>query len=132
MPRKFKVTVNGREYDVTVLEVTAGQPTTSAAAAVAAPAVAGSASAAPAAAAPAAAPPPAAAGSGDVVAGLGGVVVEVVVKVGQTVAPGDKLVVIEAMKMKTPIVATQAGQVTRVLVAAGDAVEGNQPLLTIA
>ena len=25
MPRKFKVTVNGREYDVTVLELTAGQ-----------------------------------------------------------------------------------------------------------
>ena len=25
MPRLFKVTVNGREYDVTVLELTAGQ-----------------------------------------------------------------------------------------------------------
>jgi hypothetical protein len=25
MPRQFKVTVNGREYDVSVLELTAGQ-----------------------------------------------------------------------------------------------------------
>ena len=118
MPRQFKVTVNGREYDVSVLELTAGQPAPSAAPAVAA--------AAPAAAAGAPA------GDGDVVAGMGGTVVEVNVKVGQAVAVGDRLIVMEAMKMKTPVIATRAGQVTRVLVAAGDPVEGGQPLLTIA
>ena len=131
MPRKFKVTVNGREYDVTVLELTAGQSASAAAApAAAAPvAAAGSASiAAPAAAAP---PAGAAAGAGDEVAGMGGVVVEVNVKVGQTVASGDQLLVLEAMKMKTPVVASRGGQVTRVLVAPGDAVEGGQPLVTI-
>ncbi len=54
------------------------------------------------------------------------------VKVGQTVATGDRLLVLEAMKMKTPVMASRAGQVTRVLVAPGDAVEGGQPLVTIA
>ena len=91
---------------------------------------AGSASSAPApaAAAPRQAP---AAGAGDVVAGMGGVVVEVKAKVGQTVAVGDQLVILEAMKMKTPIIATRAGQVTQVHVAAGDAVEACQALVTI-
>ncbi|HPU81585.1 biotin/lipoyl-containing protein [Accumulibacter sp.] len=131
MPRQFKVTVNGREYEVSVLELTAGQAAQqSAPAAPMAVAAAGSAtSAAPAAAAPR---PAAAAGAGDELAGMGGVVVEVDVKVGQTVAVGERLLVLEAMKMKTPVMATRAGQVTRVLVAPGDAVEGGQPLLTIA
>ncbi|WP_291994764.1 biotin/lipoyl-containing protein [Candidatus Accumulibacter sp. ACC003] len=131
MPREFKVTVNGREYDVSVLEITAGQAVPTSAPAAAAPAAGSARTAAPAAAAaaPAAA---AAAGDGDVIAGMGGVVVEVNVKVGQAVAVGDRLVVLEAMKMKTPIIATRAGQVTRVLVAAGDPIEGGQPLLTIA
>ncbi|HOG04178.1 MAG TPA: acetyl-CoA carboxylase biotin carboxyl carrier protein subunit [Accumulibacter sp.] len=132
MPRQFKVTVNGREYEVSVLELTAGQaPQQSAPAAPMAVAAAGSAtSAAPAAAV--APRPAAAAGAGDELAGMGGVVVEVDVKVGQTVAVGERLLVLEAMKMKTPVMATRAGQVTRVLVAPGDAVEGGQPLLTIA
>ncbi|MBL8424331.1 MAG: acetyl-CoA carboxylase biotin carboxyl carrier protein subunit [Candidatus Accumulibacter phosphatis] len=132
MPRQFKVTVNGREYEVSVLELTAGQaPQSPAPAAPMAVAAAGSAtSAAPAAAAPR--PATAAAGAGDELAGMGGVVVEVDVKVGQNVAVGDRLMVLEAMKMKTPIMATRAGQVTRVLVAPGDAVEGGQPLVTIA
>ncbi|HRL77778.1 MAG TPA: acetyl-CoA carboxylase biotin carboxyl carrier protein subunit, partial [Candidatus Accumulibacter phosphatis] len=73
----------------------------------------------------------AAAGAGDEVAGMGGVVVEVLVKVGQTVASGDRLLVLEAMKMKTPVIASRGGQVTRVLVAPGDPVEGGQPLVTI-
>ncbi|MBL8375716.1 biotin/lipoyl-containing protein [Accumulibacter sp.] len=132
MPRQFKVTVNGREYDVTVLELTAGQAAQSPGSAATAVAAAGSAtSAAPAAAAPQQRAT-AAAGAGDEVAGMGGVVVEVDVKVGQTVAVGDRLLVLEAMKMKTPVMASRAGQVTRVLVAPGDPVEGGQALVTIA
>lgn len=130
MPRQFKVTVNGREYEVSVLELTAGQAAqTPAPVAAAQPmAATGSSTAAPAAVQSKAA----AAGAGDEVAGMGGVVVEVNVKVGQTVAAGDRLLVLEAMKMKTPVISTRAGQVTRVLVAPGDAVEGGQPLVTIA
>jgi biotin carboxyl carrier protein len=116
MPRQFKVTVNGREYDVSVLELTAGQAAQSPAPAATAPQQRAT----------------AAAGAGDEVAGMGGVVVEVDVKVGQTVAVGDRLLVLEAMKMKTPVMASRAGQVTRVLVAPGDPVEGGQALVTIA
>ena len=131
MTRQFKVTVNGREYDVSVLEVTPlSQLATSAAPAGIAhdPAVA-----------PPTAPQTAvhsttvpAAGPGDIVAGMGGVVVEIHVNVGQSVVAGDHLLVLEAMKMKTQVVATHAGRVTRVLVAPHDAVEGGQVLLTIA
>jgi biotin carboxyl carrier protein len=128
MSRQFKVTVNGREYDVAVLEVTPG--TTSAALASAmpvadVPTVAGQVKAAP-----LAQPGPAGA-TGDEVAQMGGVVVQIDVKPGQMVAQGDRLMVLEAMKMKTHLLASRAGQVTRVLAAAGDAVEGGQPLVTI-
>ncbi len=130
MPRQFKVTVNGREYEVSVLELGTGQ-SQSTPAPVAAPVVAaGAASSVAAPAAPSAAPT--AAGAGDVVAAMGGVVVEVNVKAGQTVAAGDQLLVLEAMKMKTPVTSTRAGQVSKVLVAPGDAVDGGQPLVTIA
>ncbi len=129
MPRQFKVTVNGREYEVAVLEVTAGATSSSAQMSMPgtpAPMMA-AATAAPAAAAPVAA----AAGAGDEVAQMGGVVVQVDVKVGQTVAVGDKLLVLEAMKMKNHLLASRAGKVTRIMVAAGDPVEGGQPVMTI-
>ena len=131
MPRHFKVTVNGREYEVSVLELAPGENAPAPAAAVG---VAGLAApgAAPATVTAAHAAPAAPGAAGDVVAGMGGVVVEVHVNVGQTVAPGDRLLVLEAMKMKSPVIATRAGQVTRVLVAPRDAVEGGQVLVTIA
>jgi biotin carboxyl carrier protein len=131
MPRQFKVTVNGREYDVVVLEVTAGA--TSSAASLGMPGTPAPMVSAPSPApAPAgAAPVAAAAGAGDEVAQMGGVVVQVDVKVGQSVAVGDKLLVLEAMKMKNHLLASRAGKVTRILVAAGDPVEGGQPVMTI-
>ena len=131
MPRHFKVTVNGRDYEVSVLELAPGESAPAPAVAVG---VAGMAApvAAPAAVTATPAAPAAPGATGDVVAGMGGVVVEVHVNVGQTVAPGDRLLVLEAMKMKSPVIATRAGQVTRVLVAPRDAVEGGQVLVTIA
>lgn len=131
MTRQFKVTVNGREYDVAVLEVTPGTSTPAPVAYV--PAVESAAMSAPAArpASPPASPAPAASGSGDEVAQMGGVVVQIDVKVGQTVAVGERLLVMEAMKMKNHLLASRAGTVTRILVAAGDAVEGGQSVLTI-
>ncbi|MBK7001548.1 MAG: acetyl-CoA carboxylase biotin carboxyl carrier protein subunit [Rhodoferax sp.] len=136
MPRQFKVSVNGREYDVSVLEVTPGNGVTlqtSATPVISAPpaaaTVAPSSSAPPAPPAPSSAAP--SAGAGDEVAQMGGVVVQVEVKVGQTVATGDRLLVLEAMKMKTHVFASRPGKVTRILVAAGDSVEGGQPLVSI-
>lgn len=130
MTRLFKVTVNGREYDVAVLEVTPGS-TAASAPVMSMPASEASVFSAP---PPVRAPVPApatAAGAGDEVAQMGGVIVQVEVKVGQIVAKGDSLLVLEAMKMKNHLLASRAGTVTRVMVAAGDAVEGGQPVITI-
>jgi biotin carboxyl carrier protein len=76
------------------------------------------------------APAPSAA-NGDELAQLAGTVVVVDVKVGQSVKQGDRLILMEAMKMKTPVIASRSGAVTRVLVKPGDTVEGGQPLVTI-
>jgi acetyl-CoA carboxylase biotin carboxyl carrier protein len=51
--------------------------------------------------------------------------------VGDTVAEGDTLVIIEAMKVMNPIPATRAGKVTQVLVENGQPVEFDQPLIVI-
>lgn len=122
MTRQFKVTVNGREYDVAVLEVTPGSQAPMPASVVTKTAVAS---------VPAPAPAPVSGTAGDEVAQMGGVVVQIDVKVGQTVAQGDRLLVLEAMKMKNHLLASRAGQVTRIMVNAGEPVEGGQPLLTI-
>ncbi len=87
------------------------------------------------AAAPVAAPKAAAtapAGAGDQCAQMGGVVSGVMVKEGQQVNEGDKIAELEAMKMKVPVMASRSGQVSKVCVAIGDAVEAGQVLLTIA
>ena len=49
--------------------------------------------------------------------------------VGQKVAAGDTLLIVEAMKVMNPIVATAAGTVTQVLVENGQPVEFDQPLI---
>ena len=50
---------------------------------------------------------------------------------GQTVAAGDTLVIIEAMKVMNPITAPSAGTVREVLVANGQPVEFDQRLVVI-
>jgi acetyl-CoA carboxylase biotin carboxyl carrier protein len=54
------------------------------------------------------------------------------VKVGDQVAAGDTLLVVEAMKVKNPITATSAGKVQAVLVENGQPVEYDQPLILVA
>jgi acetyl-CoA carboxylase biotin carboxyl carrier protein len=53
------------------------------------------------------------------------------VSVGSTVAEGDTLVIIEAMKVMNPITATRGGKVTQILVENGQPVEFDQPLVVI-
>ena len=59
-------------------------------------------------------------GSGDVTVPMQGTVVKVVAEVGQTVAVGDTIVVLEAMKMENNVNAEKAGTVVEIKVAAGD------------
>jgi len=53
------------------------------------------------------------------------------VKVGDTVAEGDTLLIVEAMKTMNHIHATRAGTVKRILVADGDPVEYGAPLMIV-
>ena len=71
----------------------------------------------------------AAAGSGKaVLAPIPGVIISVTVKPGDTVAFGQELCVLEAMKMKNLIRANRTGTVSAVRVAAGDSVKHSQVL----
>lgn len=51
--------------------------------------------------------------------------------VGQKVAAGDTLLIVEAMKVMNPIVAPAAGTVKQVLVENGQPVEFDQPLIVV-
>jgi biotin carboxyl carrier protein len=135
MERKLRITVDGRKYDVTVEDLSDvsslpySQPGMAymppgAPAAFAPPGTASAPTPAPKPAGPAAA--------GDVVCTLGGVVESILVTLGQQVNAGDRVVVIEAMKMKTPMVAQTSGKVEAILVKVGEAVETGQVLLKLA
>jgi geranyl-CoA carboxylase alpha subunit len=67
----------------------------------------------------------------DIRAGINGRVVDVCVAVGAVVAPGDRLVVLEAMKMEHEVRATCAGRITAVGVQPGDQVAPGQWLVRI-
>ena len=84
------------------------------------------------AAAPAPAAPAAPAGAGNPVkAPLPGTITDVKVQVGQTVAVGETLLVLEAMKMQNNIESDYTGQVTSILVKQGETVMEGAVLLTI-
>ena len=53
------------------------------------------------------------------------------VKVGDTVAAGDTVCLIEAMKTFNPVKAAKGGKVTKILVEGGDPVEYGEPLIII-
>ena len=70
-------------------------------------------------------------GGGLITAPIPGLISEVAVKEGDTVAAGDRLLILEAMKMENEISASQAGTVSAVHVAPGQTVEKGNPLLEI-
>jgi acetyl-CoA carboxylase biotin carboxyl carrier protein len=53
------------------------------------------------------------------------------ISVGKQVAAGETLLIVEAMKVMNPIVATKAGKVSQVLVENGQPVEFDQPLVIV-
>lgn len=125
--RKFMITVNGATYEVDVEEVGGAQT----AAPVRAAAPVAAAPAAPVkAAAPAAAPTATAAGE-SVKAPMPGNILDVKVKVGDTVKQGDALVVLEAMKMENDIPAPHDGKVVQVCVQKGATVNAGDALVVL-
>ncbi len=84
--------------------------------------------ASPAAAAPAAEPPRYRVG---IKAPLAGMILELCVREGDPVAPGDMVAVMESMKMEQPIIAEVGGVVARINVAKGDFMEMGGDILGI-
>lgn len=131
---KYKVTLNGKTYEVEVekgkailldeYEALAPAPVQSAAAAPAAPA------------SPTAAPAPAApvnlAAGETIAAPMPGNILRVDVKQGDTVKEGQILVILEAMKMENEIVSPKDGTVAQVVTSKGAVVDTGSPLIIIA
>ncbi|MDH2292183.1 sodium-extruding oxaloacetate decarboxylase subunit alpha [Cobetia sp. 10Alg 146] len=116
-PQTYTLNVNGKQY---VVEVAEGGDITQVQASE------------PAASAPAAAASAAQAASGEPVnAPLAGNIFKVNVAVGDSVAEGDVVIILEAMKMETEIRAHQAGTVSAVKVKEGDSVSVGDVLITL-
>ena len=128
MLRKFKIKVDGQEYQVEMEEIGAVAPAAPAApvapAAPAAPAV----EAAPAPAAPVASTP---AGADAMPSPMPGNILRVLVNVGDTVTEHQPLMILEAMKMENEIVAAKAGVVAGIHVKEGQVVNPGDALITI-
>lgn len=118
------VSVNGTSY-IVEMEQEAASPVP-----VQAPAPQAAAAAAP---APAPAAPAAPTGAGVIVhSPLPGVIISIDVKEGQAVKKGQKVAVLEAMKMENEIQADTDGTVTAILVQKGDSVLEGADILKIA
>jgi biotin carboxyl carrier protein len=70
-------------------------------------------------------------GPAEIVAPMPGVIVDVPVAVGDEIAAGQPLVVVEAMKMQNELTAEADGIVEKILVKAGDTVAGDQALIVL-
>jgi biotin carboxyl carrier protein len=68
----------------------------------------------------------------DIVAPMGGKVVKISVKPGDSLGEDDEVAVLEAMKMEMPILCEESGTVSEIRVAAGDTVEAEQVLVVLA
>ena len=126
---KYVATLNGKKYEIEIERVEEYKPldrgvTVNAPAPILAPAPAP-------APAPTAAPAPASAGGQSVDAPMPGKILDIKVKAGDAVSFGQCVVVMEAMKMETEIVAPAAGTVASVNVSVGDAVDTGAVLVTL-
>ncbi|MCH6565213.1 MAG: sodium-extruding oxaloacetate decarboxylase subunit alpha [Proteobacteria bacterium] len=112
----YQVIVNGTQYDVLVAPGSGDISHIAPAAGASAPV--------------AAAPAPAGPGT-SIKAPMAGNVIDILVSVGQQVADGDPMIVIEAMKMETEIRTDVSGSVQSIAVNRGDAIRADQVLMTI-
>lgn len=127
--KSYRITVNGTVYDVQV-EETSAQGAASYQVPTSAPAAA-----APTPAAPTPAPAQAApAGSGagtPITAPMPGNILDIKVKVGDSVSANQVVVILEAMKMENEIISAVAGKVTGINVTKGQTVASGDTLITV-
>ena len=67
----------------------------------------------------------------EITAPMGGKIIDVKVKAGDAVNEGDEVVILEAMKMELPVVASESGTVKEVKCSGGDAVEADAVLVVL-
>lgn len=139
----YNLKINGKQYNVTVNSVEGNNASVNVngvdynveieggAAPVVAPVAAPVANVAAAPATPAPAPAAAPAGGKSIVSPLPGVIISVDVKEGQAIKRGQKVAVIEAMKMENEILAEFDGTVTAIHVSKGDSVLEDAKIVTI-
>lgn len=70
-------------------------------------------------------------GKNDVSSPMQGTIIRLQVKEGDLVERGERVAILEAMKMENDVLATKAGTVKKILVSVGDAVKTGQALLII-
>jgi acetyl-CoA carboxylase biotin carboxyl carrier protein len=66
-----------------------------------------------------------------VAAMMAGIVVDVLVRPGDTIAEGQDVVILESMKMQLPVASSLAGKVSEIKVASGDFVNEGDPLVVL-
>ena len=121
--KNYTITVNGNVYEVTVEEGASTGAAPASRAAAPAP------KAAPKAAAPA--PAAGAQGSVAVTAPMPGQILGIKAEPVKTVAKGEAIIVLEAMKMENEIVAPADGTIASINVSVGDSVEAGATLATL-
>jgi acetyl-CoA carboxylase biotin carboxyl carrier protein len=67
----------------------------------------------------------------EITAPMGGKVLDVKVKIGDSVKEDDEVIIIEAMKMELPIVATGAGTVKEIRCKKGDTIEADAVMVVL-
>ena len=126
---KYVATINGKKYEVEVEKLEAYKSLDrNGVAAPAAPVLPAS---APVQRPPAPAPAAAPAGATTVEAPMPGKILNIKVSEGQAVKFGEVVVIMEAMKMETEIVAPADGTVSKILVKAGDSVDTGAALVAL-
>lgn len=120
--KKYRVNVNGTDYEITLEALKEGENF----APKAAPAPA-----APAAPTPAPAAPSAPVQGETITSPMPGTILDVQVSVGTTVSEGQVLMILEAMKMENEIMAPRAGKVVSVNVDKGASVESGTVLCVL-
>lgn len=126
--RKFEVEVNQKRFKVTVAELKPAGDAGPCASSSPPKSLSGKAPIAP-------SPRPKKAlseGNGEIRAQMHGLVKEVLVQIGQTVKQGERLLIFEAMKMESDVLADRDGLVETLKVKTGDTVEVSEVMVVIA